>query len=152
MVPTIRPAHAANTLPEPMSNDNDSDLDDYQQEDNQESQRGSEFQPPLSDNDVFIAESLVSAPADISNTVSLRPICASEPPTADEIATICTTEVPLASSSPVGTSGPLTVQKVDGDDHLADLLTAPHFIYHPVNPLTHPPTLTKNSLMELSPL
>ena len=62
MVPTIRPAHAANTLPEPMSNDNDSDLDEYQQEDNQESQRGSEFQPPLSDNDVFIAESLVSAP------------------------------------------------------------------------------------------
>ena len=63
MVPTIRSAPAANTLPEPMTNGNDSDLDEYQQRDNLESYRASEFQPPLSDNDVLIAESLVSAPA-----------------------------------------------------------------------------------------
>ena len=115
MVPTIRSAPAANTLPEPMTNGNDSDLDEYQQRDNLESYRASEFQPPLSDNDVFIADSLVSAPAGTINTSSHASQRASDRPSVEDIVTMCTTETPLASSSPVGTLGPLTIQKLNGD-------------------------------------
>ena len=39
-----------------MTNGNDSDLDEYQQRDNLESYRASEFQPPLSDQDVLLVD------------------------------------------------------------------------------------------------
>ena len=112
MVSTIRAPSAANTHPEPANNEHDSDLDEYHQKDNADSQRSAEFQSPLSDLDVLIAESMVPTPASNMGTASSHSVQASEPPIDEDIVAICTTENPLANFTPVGTLGPLSIHKM----------------------------------------
>ena len=112
MVSTIRAPSAANTHPEPANNEHDSDLDAYHPKDNTDSQRSAEFQPPLSDLDVLIAESMVPTPASSMGTALSHSARASEPPIDEDIVTTCTTENTLANFTPIGALGPLSILKV----------------------------------------
>ena len=112
MVSSFRAPSAANTHPEPANIEHDSDLDEYHSKDNTDSQRPAEFQPPLSDLDVLIAENMDPTPASSSGTALSHSVQASELPTEEDIITTCTTENPLASFTPVGALGPLSILKV----------------------------------------
>ena len=151
MVPTIRSAPAVNTLPEPANIEHDSDLDEYHPKDNLESYRASEFQPPLSDLDVLIADNMVPAPGTSMGTAPSHSVQASEHPTEEDINTTCTTENPLGSFSPVGTLGPLTILKVAEGDSLTHLPTLPTF---PLDQPLDSPSYTDKELLEgtLSPI
>ena len=122
-----------------MTNGNDSDLDEYQQKDNLESYRAPEFQPPLSDVDVFIADSLVSAPAGTSNTTISPQGQTVAPSHEDSLVTNSTAEAPPSGSASVGAPDPrITVSMADTDS----LLGLPTLDVVPTSDLTYEPLLS----------
>ena len=64
MVSTLRAPNATIAPPAAANKSQDSDLDDYEPTDNAESQQNTNFQPPLSNRDVTIADSLNPAAND----------------------------------------------------------------------------------------
>ena len=116
MVPTIRSAPATNAPTELANQRSDSDLDDYELQDNLTSSRPTEFHPPLSDHDVSVAEKLDSALQAASATaISLQEQEDAPPGTELPITNRIAEALPNGSSS-VGTPAPsITCSLADAD-------------------------------------
>ena len=150
MVSSFRAPPAAMTHPEPNNQDPVSDLDDYEPKDNNVSQLDADFQPPLSDMDVLIAEGLVPAQNCNRNAqlLSLRPWLHQHLPSK--------IIPPSALQRPNWPASPRAVRSTPSPstNRMGLTIWTTFSLYPPSHSThfkTHPPALTKNYWMEQSP-
>ena len=131
MVPTSRSAPAANTPSGTGYQRPDSDLDDYEMEDNLASFRSPDFHPPLFDLDVALSENKIPGLEDSTGTAFSLLGQGVTPFHDGSHATISTTETPPPGSAPVGAPAPCIVVSLADFDSLHGLSTPGEFPFHP---------------------
>ena len=145
MVPTIRSAPAANAPSGPGNQRSDSDLDDYELQDNHTASRTPEFHPPLSDLDVALAENLIPGLEDSTGTAISLQGQAVAPSHDDSLVTNSTAEAPPSGHSSVGAPAPrITCCQADADS-LQGLPTLSAF---PTTQLSYEPLYTDKELID----
>ena len=138
MVPTIRSAPAANAPSGTGNQRSDSDLDDYELQDNLASFRSPEFHPPVFDLDVALAENMIPGLEDSTqhwHSISLQGQAVA-PFHDDSPATISTTETPPSGSASVGAPASCIIVSLADADSLQVLSTLDAVPFHSTLPRT----------------